>query len=104
MPGGHNDRNRPKASAAGQRFAWTAASLIDRADMGIGIALYAGDTPVAPVFPFADRVLAVPDFVEAFVLPGQAQVVPLALVKVCEVTGDGSLFMWHTPSLLCLTP
>src|SRR5690606_14344563 len=100
MPGGHNDRNRPKASAAGQRFAWTAASLIDRADMGIGIALYAGDTPVAPVFPFADRVLAVPDFVEAFVLPGQAQVVALAHVQVGAGNGAAAVFRRHRRALL----
>src|SRR3990167_9187892 len=59
-----------------------ATALVDGADVGVAVAHDAADFLVAPAFPLADRVLAVPGLVGAPVEPGQAQLVVVGHVQV----------------------
>lgn len=59
-----------------------ALAQVDRANIGVAVAHHAANLLVAPAFPFADRVLAVPGFVGAAVECGQAQLVAFGHIQV----------------------
>lgn len=82
----------------GQRT--VAALQIDCADEVVGVALYAGDALIAPALPLADRVLTVPDVVQALVLLRQTQFVALAHVQIGAGNGAAAVFGRHRRTLL----
>lgn len=109
MPGSQSACNRAQGQGAstlaggrrcraGERT--IAAPQVDGTDIGIGIALHAGDALVARALPFADRMLAVPDVVQAPVLFRQAQFVALAHVQIGAGDGTAAVLGWHGRALL----
>src|SRR5690554_1923844 len=92
---------RPATTTAGSAASERpAGGQVHLAHVGVGIALHAGDLAIAPLLPLADRVLPVPDVVQALVLPRQTQVIALAHVQVDARDGAARVLRRHGGALL----